>query len=192
VALTFDEAVAQVVAASPPPQVVPVHVTAHTDDGTVFYGSGGLMYEPPPQKSIYVVRDPSSLFNAVDKAAYAFDGEALTVSRFADNGRVKVWNNVIYDTSRGDDLLPPNYQTFLVTHSEYIGLKLGRAKNESGVALILRVSHSAGGSLLSTDVVVEEDGTLLRGIGAALFLPGIASWAVSLFEPIASAGNEVN
>ena len=53
--IDFDDVIKRMDAAPGPPLVAPVRrPTAHGEEGTVFYGYGGLIYEPPTPAFVYV------------------------------------------------------------------------------------------------------------------------------------------
>lgn len=123
--LTFEEAVQRL--ESKAGQVVPVRITAHGEEGTVLYGYGGLMYQPPAPRFIYV---SAGDFMLSQPDSYEFEGERLTTEGQLTNARVRLLNNLAYDPKIQDNWFPPTYQSFLITRPEPATVQIGWASKQ--------------------------------------------------------------
>lgn len=189
--LTFEEAVQSLESAPARSKVVPVKITAHGEEATVLYGYGGLLYEAPEPKFLYVSGGDLILSRS---NAYKFEGGRLTTENNLTNARVRLLNNLAYDPSSSDNWFPPTHQTFLIQRPEAASIQIGWAsRRESGKTqrnLILRVSRGQSASYTVVDIELDQNGALLTGVGA-LSASTRAVWTVSLLDPIAWGGNEI-
>jgi hypothetical protein len=99
--IDFDDVIKRMDAAPALSLVAPVRITAPGEDGTVFYGYGGLVYEPPDPAFVYV--DAGDILLTHDDS-YEFEGGRLTTEGVMTNGRVKLLNNQAYDPASPDNL----------------------------------------------------------------------------------------
>jgi hypothetical protein len=192
--LTFEEAVQKLEAKAG--QVVPVRITAHGEEGTVLYGYGGLLYQPPAPRFVYV---SGSDFILTQPDSFAFDGGRLTTEGQLTNARVRLLNNLAYDGSKSDNLFPPTYQSFIISRFEPASIQIGWATKQGDPnhppyrRLILRATRGsfAGGDFSVVDVEMDQRDELLTGLGALSSASIAAIWTVSFLDPIPYAGNEI-
>jgi hypothetical protein len=188
--LTFEEAVQKL--ESKPGQVVPVRISAHGEEGTVLYGYGGLLYEPPAPRFVYVTADDLMLSQA---DSYAFEGGRLTTESKFSNARVRLLNNQAYDPRSKDNWDPATYQSFLITRPEPASIQIGWASKQGDPThrrLILRVTRGAWAQLSVVDVELDQRDDLLTGLGALSSASIAAIWTVSFLDPIPyREGNEI-
>lgn len=188
--LTFEEAVQNLESAPARSQVVPVRITAHGEEGTVLYGYGGLLYEAPEPKFLYVSGSDLILSRS---DSYEFEGGRLTTENDLTNARVRLLNNLAYDPSSPDNWSPATYQTFLITRPEAASIQIGWAsRRQDGTQrrLILRVARGALAAYTVVDIELDQRGALLTGVGA-LSASTQAVWTVSFLDPIPRLGNEI-
>ena len=185
--LKFEEVIHRMEAAPARSLVVPVRITAHGEDGTVFYGYGGLVYEPPDPPFVYV--GPGDLM-LTQADAYGFQGGRLTTESIRTNGQVQLLNNQAYDPAKPDNWLPPNYQSFLITQSELAAIEIGWASRKGDPRnrrLILRVTRGSGPQFAVADIELDERAALLTGLGS-LYAATAAIWNISFLDPIPRVG----
>jgi hypothetical protein len=188
--IDFDEVIKRMDAAPALSLVAPVRISAHGEDGTVFYGYGGLVYEPPDPPFVFADSGDLMLTQA---DAYEFEGARLTTEYLMTNGRVRLVNNQAYDPKTRDNWEPPNFQTFLIARAESAAVQIGWASKKGDATnrrLILRVTRGSWPQLVVVDVEMDERGALLSGLGS-LGGPTAAIWTVSFLDPIARIGNEI-
>jgi hypothetical protein len=189
--LTFEEAVQSLESAPARSQVVPVRITAHGEEGTVLYGYGGLLYEAPEPKFLYV-GGSDLILSRPD--SYKFEGGRLTTENLLTNARVRLLNNLAYDPKISDDWFPPTFQSFLIKRPEAASIQIGWASRREGGKtqrrLILRVARGQLAAYTVVDIELDERGALLTGVGA-LSASTQAVWTVSLLDPIPWGGNEI-
>lgn len=189
--LTFEEAVQSLESAPARSQVVPVRITAHGEEGTVLYGYGGLLYEAPEPKFLYVSGSDLILSRA---DSYKFEGGRLATEGILTNARVRLLNNLVYDPSSSDNWSPATFQTFLIQRPEAASIQIGWASRKEGGKtqrrLILRVARGELAAFTVVDIELDQRGALLTGVGA-LSASSQAVWTVSLLDPIPRVGNEI-
>jgi hypothetical protein len=187
--LTFEGAVQRL--ESKLGQVVPVRITAHGEDGTVLYGYGGLLYQPPAPRFVYVTADDFMLSQA---DSYVFEGGRLTTEGQLTNARVRLLNNLAYDGSKPDGWDPPTYQSFLITRFDPASIQIGWASKQGDPThrrLILRVTRGSWAQLSVVDIELDQRDDLLTGLGALSSASVAAIWTVSFLDPIPYRGNEI-
>jgi hypothetical protein len=189
--LTFDQAIQKL--ESKAGQVVPVRITAHGEEGTVLYGYGGLLYQPPAPRFAYV---SGSDFMLSQPDSYAFEGERLTTEGQLTNARVRLLNNQAYDGSKSDNWDPPTYQSFIISRPDPASVQIGWAAKQGDPShrrLILRVTRGSfvGGDFSIVDVEMDQRDELLTGLGALSSASVAAVWTVSFLDPVPYGGNEL-
>lgn len=189
--LTFEEAVQRLDSKPARSEVVPVRITAHGEEGTVLYGYGGLLYEAPEPRFVYVDSDDLMLSQA---DSYAFEGGRLTTEGQLTNARVRLLDNLAYDPKSPDNWIPPTYQSFLIGRFAPASIQIGWASKHGDPTtrrLILRVTRGAWAQLSILDVELDQRDDLLTGLGALSSASTTAVWAVSFLDPTPRIGNEI-
>jgi hypothetical protein len=187
--LTFDEAVERLESKPARSEVVPVRITAHGEDSTVLYGYGGLLYEAPEPRFVYVSGEDLMLSQP---DSFAFEGGRLATDWQMTNARVRLLNNLAFDPKSKDNWEPPNFQSFLITRTEAAAVAIGWARKDgdhSSRRLILRVARWDVPSVV--DVELDQRDDLLTGLGALSSATTAAVWTVSFDDPIPRVGNEI-
>jgi hypothetical protein len=186
--LTFEEAVQKL--ESKAGQVVPVRITAHGEDGTVLYGYGGLLYEAPEPRYVWVGID-DLVVNLAN--AYAFEGGRLTTETAADtNARVRLLNNQAYDPQSPDGWSPPGaYQSFLITRPEAANIQIGWASKQGDPATRRLILRRGIGGVSFADIELDQRDDLLTGLGALSSASTGAIWTISFLDPVPRIINEI-
>src|SRR5689334_15449551 len=170
--LKFEEVIQQMAALPALSFVAPVRITAHGEEGTVLYGYGGLVYQPPdPPRRQFVQISIGDLVIAAQIDAYQFEGERLKTELTLTDARVRLLNNQVYDPTVFDDSGPTiNYQSFLITQPESAAIEIGWAtqqgKKPANRRLILRVTRGSWPELIMADIELDERAALLTGLGS--------------------------
>ena len=192
--LTFEEAVNKLETAPAETRlVVPVRITAHGEDGAVLFGFGGLGLPPSERGFVYVSSGDLML---TQPNSYDFVGARLmTEDSFTNltNQRVRLLNNLASDVNRSDNLIPPNFQSFLIDQAQRASVQIGLASREEHLAnprLILRLTRGSGPDFVGVDVELEQQDVFLTGQGA-LSSGTNAVWTISFLDPIPWAINEL-
>lgn len=152
VSIDFDDVIKRMDAAPALSLVAPVRITAHGEEGTVFYGYGGLAYEPPDPAFVYV--DAGDIL-LTQEESYEFEGGRLTTEGVMTNGRVKLLNNQAYDPSSPDNWVPPTYQSFLITQAELAAIQIGWASRRGDPThrrIIVRVTRGSWPQFVVADI----------------------------------------
>jgi hypothetical protein len=121
--LTFEEAVQGLESKPARSEVMPVRITAHSEEGNVLYGYGGLLYEAPEPRFHYVSGGDLMLSQP---DSYAFEGGRLTTEGQLTNARVRLLDNGAYDTKSPDEWgFHPHIRRFSSHNSSSLPSKLG-------------------------------------------------------------------